>query len=171
MLLWFTMLFSMNECDSLDYDHLKQCSLFGGVTEQAFDQIRPQIRMMCFHTGDDIVTEGAVNDRIYFLHHGSVAILKKTTTDQREKEQLITEMHEGDTFGEMELIDIQPCAATVRALEETTTLSLSNHDLYQLSRHDMKTFALIVMNLAREISRRLRRMDSLLAAHPDSFEV
>ena len=49
--------------------------------------------------------------------------------------------------------------------------SLGNQDLYQVSKEDMKTFALIVMNLAREISRRLRTMDTLLASHPESFGV
>jgi CRP/FNR family cyclic AMP-dependent transcriptional regulator len=161
----------MNESDSLNFDELKRCSLFGGVTEEAFERIRPQIRVMHFHGGENIVTENCVNDRIYFVQHGSVAVLKTTHIGKREKEQLITTMHEGDTFGEMELIDIQPCAATVRALEETTTLSLSNHDLYQVSREDMKTFALLVMNLAREISRRLRHMDALLSEKPDAFNV
>ncbi|MFO7864625.1 MAG: hypothetical protein R6U85_11530, partial [Salinivirgaceae bacterium] len=57
----------------------------------------------------------------------------------------------------------QPCAATVRALEPTDTLSLSNRDLYKVSKLDMKTYALLVMNLAREISRRLRHMDDMIA--------
>ena len=158
-----------SECDSLDFDELKLCSLFGGVTEQAFDQIRPLIRVMNFFKDQAIVSEGAVNDRIYFIHHGAVAITKRTHGQAGDADRLITEMHEGETFGEMELIDIQPCAATVRALEDTTTLTLSNHDLYQVSKRDMKTFALIVMNLAREISRRLRNMDTLLVDHPESF--
>ena len=161
----------MHECDSLDFGQLKQCSLFGGVTEQAFEQIRPLIRVMSFDTGDAIVSEGMVNDRIYFIQHGAVAITKRTHGPCGEEERTITEMHDGETFGEMELIDIQPCAATVRALQDTTTLSLSNQDLYQVSKEDMKTFALIVMNLAREISRRLRTMDTLLASHPESFGV
>ena len=161
----------MHECDSLDFDQLKSCSLFGGVTEQAFERIRPLIRVMSFQTGDAIVSEGMVNDRIYFIHHGSVTVTKTVHGPHGDEDREITTMRDGETFGEMELVDIQPCAATVRALQNTTTLSLSNHDLYQVSKEDMKTFALIVMNLAREISRRLRTMDTLLASHPESFGV
>jgi len=65
----------------------------------------------------------------------------------------------------MELIDIQPCAAAVRATEETWVLTLTNHDLYEVSKTDMKTYALIMMNLARELSRRIRKMDDLIARH------
>ena len=63
----------------------------------------------------------------------------------------------------MELIDIQPVVATVRAREDTTVLILSNGDLYRIDQDDLPTFTMIIMNLAREISRRLRVMDTLAA--------
>jgi len=72
-------------------------------------------------------------------------------------------MHTGDTFGEMELIDIQPCAATVRAETDTTAVTFTNADLYHISKWNLKTYAMIIMNLAREISRRLRANNSLLS--------
>ena len=64
----------------------------------------------------------------------------------------------------MELIDVQPSVATVRAREETITLILTNGDLYLLEKSSLQTFTMIIMNLAREISRRLRTMDAI-AAH------
>lgn len=148
--------------EELEYGQLKRCSLFGGVTEQAFEVIRPHIRLMHFKAGERIVTEGEVNDRIYFIENGAVEILKQACCNGEDAERQLSVMYPGDTFGEMELIDIQPCAASVRALEPTATLSLSNRDLYKVSKSDMKTYALLVMNLAREISRRLRRADEML---------
>lgn len=147
----------------MSFTQLKACSLFGGVTEAAFAVIEPFIAPMHYETGQNIVTEGAVNDRIYFIAHGAVEIVKQVCCDLDEmEERQLTVMGPGDTFGEMELLDIQPCAATVRATEPTDTLSLSNRDLYKVSRTDMKTYAILVMNLAREISRRLRRMDEMI---------
>ncbi len=153
----------MEEPHALDFGHLKRCSLFGGVTDQAFEIIRPHIRFMHFDAGTSIVTEGEVNDRIYFIESGAVEILKWIYPNGQSHQKQLIVMKAGDTFGEMELIDIQPCAATVRALEPTDTLSLSNRDLYKVSKLDMKTYALLVMNLAREISRRLRHMDDMIA--------
>lgn len=152
----------MEALDELDFGQLKRCSLFGGVTEQAFEAIRPHIQHMHFEQGDRIVTEGEVNDRIYFIEIGSVEVLKRLRRGNERTERKLTTMSVGDTFGEMELIDIQPCAASVRALEPTETLSLSNRDLYKVSKTDMKTYALLVMNLAREISRRLRQADDMI---------
>jgi CRP-like cAMP-binding protein len=149
--------------ESVDYDYLRRCSLFGGVTEDAFEHIRSLIRRQCFPAGGIILAEGSVNDRIYFIEHGRVEITKAAVADGRPVSRHIVTMESGDTFGEMELIDIQPCAATVRAVEDTVTLTLSNHDLYRVSRIDMKTYALLIMNLARELSRRLRQTDVQLA--------
>lgn len=145
-----------------DFSYLKQHSLFGGITEEAFSAIRPLVETRDFAPGEKIVTEGALNDRIYLIVRGSVEIIKEMH-EHPGQYRYITGMAEGETFGEMELIDIQPCAATVRTLEATTTLSLSNRDLYTISKQDMKTYALLIMNLAREISRRLRATDELVA--------
>lgn len=72
-------------------------------------------------------------------------------------------MHAGDSFGEMELIDIQPCAASAICLTDATIITLSNKDLYTLSTTHLKTYTMLILNLARDISRRLRSTDTLLA--------
>lgn len=155
----------MGGCPSLDFQHLSQYSLFGGITSEAFETIRPLIHIVHYESGEIIIEEGAVNDRLYCICEGSVEVVKRAVDERDGALRRIAEMRPGDTFGEMELIDIQPCAATVRATEETWALTLSNHDLYRVSKTDMKTYALIMMNLARELSRRIRRMDDLIAQH------
>lgn len=152
----------MEDANAFDLAYLKKHSLFGGITDEAFEHIKPLLRVARFPAGTVIVDEGTVNDRIYFIFEGVVEIVKRAATQAGEARHIAL-MHEGDTFGEMELIDVQPCAATVRAVEDTATLTLSNHDLYRISKVDMKTYALLLMNLAREISRRLRVTDDLIA--------
>jgi CRP/FNR family transcriptional regulator, cyclic AMP receptor protein len=89
----------------------------------------------------------------------------KASPEEPEADDLVelNRMETGDTFGEMELIDIQPCAATVRAESDTTVVTFTNADLYQLSKWNLKTYSMIIMNLAREISRRLRVSNELLS--------
>jgi CRP/FNR family transcriptional regulator, cyclic AMP receptor protein len=153
----------MGNVDSLDFNFLRRCSLFGGLTDAALENIRTLMLRQRFSAGEIILSEGSVNDRIYFIEHGTVEITKAALSDGKPASRHIVSMCSGDVFGEMELIDIQPCEATVRAVEDTVTLSLSNRDLYLVSRSDMKTYALLIMNLARDLSRRLRHTDFLLA--------
>ncbi|HWP67943.1 MAG TPA: cyclic nucleotide-binding domain-containing protein, partial [Rectinemataceae bacterium] len=74
---------------------------------------------------------------------------------------VIAELSEGETFGEMELIDVMPSIATITALEPLEVVTISNRALYEISKIEPKTFSLMIMNLARDLSRRLRRMDEL----------
>jgi CRP-like cAMP-binding protein len=70
----------------------------------------------------------------------------------------------GDWFGEMAILGIQPRSASVRALAPSLLLSMGTEQVDRLLyRADLKDYALLVMNIARELSRRLRVADRLIA--------
>jgi len=142
---------------------LQSQSLFGGLTDTELNRIFPFLKKVEFKKGEFVLTEGEVNDKLFFIYKGSVEIVKHDSKKEHDRDKRIIVLHRGDTFGEMEVIDIQPCIASVKTLEPTTVLTLSSSDLYRISKKNLKTFTLIIMNLAREISRRLRRMDELAA--------
>ncbi len=68
-----------------------------------------------------------------------------------------------DWFGEMSVLDVMPRSATIRALSASKLVRIASSDLDALYRRDMKSYALIVLNMAREMSRRLRVSDGLVA--------
>jgi len=51
----------------------------------------------------------------------------------------------------------------VRALGPARLIRVSTEDMDHLYRHDLKSYTLIVLNIARDLSRRLRVTDGLLA--------
>jgi CRP-like cAMP-binding protein len=73
-------------------------------------------------------------------------------------------MEPGDCVGEMALMDLFPRSASVRALSDCTAIRLTPQDLLRLFETDVEQFAMIQMNLGREVSRRLRHTDELLFA-------
>ena len=142
-----------------------QChSLFGGLSDEEMKHIRPLLQEEHFEAGQDIVREGDPGERLYFICSGSVEILKAPAPSGTSETEKLATLGRGDTFGEMELIDVQNYAATVRADKPTTVLTLSHADLYKIYKWNVKTYTMIILNLAREISRRLRQMDDLLAS-------
>ncbi|MDR2177811.1 MAG: cyclic nucleotide-binding domain-containing protein [Treponema sp.] len=130
---------------------LGRYSLFGGLTQEQTDSIFNLMRYEYYDAGQDMIAEGEKNSRVIFIFSGRVAVIKSGL--------ILTELKEGDTVGEMEVLDTMASAATVRAMESVEAASLSGGALYEIYRRDIKTFAIIVMNLARDMSRRLRKMD------------
>jgi CRP-like cAMP-binding protein len=70
----------------------------------------------------------------------------------------------GDWVGEMALLDPQPRSASVRALAPSLLLRITASDMQDLIRgRDVALYAQLVSNMARELGRRLRVADRLMA--------
>jgi CRP-like cAMP-binding protein len=131
--------------------HLQKYSLFGGLLEEQIEKFLPLMEPASYEAGRDILVEGELNDKIWFILEGKVQVMKAGIH--------LSSMIEGDMFGEMEILDIMPSAATIRAVTAVNVVSISNKSLRDIYKIDIKSFALIIMNLARDCSRRLRAMD------------
>jgi CRP-like cAMP-binding protein len=140
--------------DGMDADpaDLQKHSFFGGFLAEQIQAIIPLMETAIFESGAVIIKEGQQNDRIYFMLEGRVGVSKN--------EVPLRVFAEGEFFGEMEVIDIMPAEATITALTRVRLMSLSNGNLHELSKKDLKAFALLIMNVARDLSRRLRAMNS-----------
>jgi CRP/FNR family cyclic AMP-dependent transcriptional regulator len=143
-------------------EYLQSHALFAGVDDDAMADIIPLMLHETYTKGAYVVREGDPGSQMYFIRAGRVEVVK--FSDTHAKELRLAILNEGDTFGEMELIDIQNRSASVRALENLTVLTLSNEDMYEIFERNQAAFIIILMNIAREISRRLRKMDALVAS-------
>jgi CRP-like cAMP-binding protein len=94
------------------------------------------------------------------LENGRAQVLKGGPGD----EYVVRQVHPGDCFGEMSLIDLSPRSASVRAVEDCCAIEISTACLHAVYQRDVEQFALIEMNMGREVSRRLRESDAVLAA-------
>ncbi len=142
---------------------LRSKALFGGLDDKRLEKVASFLKTDHFKKSEVIIREAEAGDRMYLIVKGSVEITKHQPGDVDEEEQLAI-LKEGDSFGEMELIDIQPRSATVRALTDIETVSLCNKDLLHLSQDDLEAFSIIIINIARIISRRCRKMDNRLVS-------
>ncbi len=142
---------------------LQSHALFGGITDDELDEVVPLLKEEKYAKGDMIIKEGEDGDEMHFIVEGSVEVIKHIDSGDPSNFKQLAVFGPGDTFGEMELIDIQKRSASVRALEDISALTLSSKDMYKLYHSNMKAYTMIIMNVAREISRRLRRMDTAFA--------
>jgi CRP-like cAMP-binding protein len=135
---------------------LQKYSLFGGLTEDQIQNILPNMLQETYNQDEFVITEGKPNDKIFFMIEGQVAVVKGNI--------VLSKFSEGEAFGEMEVLDVMPAAASIKALTPVTIMSVSNQALRKIYQVDIAAFSLIIMNLARDLSRRLRKMDEKLVS-------
>jgi len=135
---------------------LQKYSIFGGLDEEQINNILPLLQQDKYGPDELIIAEGKPNDKIYFIIEGQVSVTKRKIQ--------ITRFGEGEAFGEMEVLDLMPAIASIKTLSPVTVLSLSNKTLREIYKIDIKAFSLMIMNHARDLSRRLRKMDERLAS-------
>jgi len=136
---------------------LQKYALFGGLTEEQIKIIFPVMVEENFAPKETIITEGKTNDKLFFILEGQVAVSKKDV--------ILASLCEGDIFGEMEILDVMPAAASIKALSQVITMTLSHRSIHDIYRKDLNTFTLFLMNLARDLVRRLRKMDEKYAGN------
>ncbi len=132
--------------------------IFGAIHDDALVFLIERSQSVSAKEGEFFFREGDIAGGMFVLEKGSVAISK--AWDGREF--TLRQLGAGDCFGEMALMDLQPRSASVRAIEDCVALELRPEELHQLFERDREQFALIQMNMGREVCRRLRAMDDML---------
>lgn len=137
---------------------LQQMPIFGGIDEGSLRFLLEPVPSLSVPAGQFFFRERDPADCMYVLQSGRVAVLK----DWAGREMVLRELGTGDCFGEMALLDLFPRSASVRALDDCRAIGLTPGHLYRLFEHDATQFAMIQMNIGREMSRRLRESDEQL---------
>ena len=137
---------------------LQQMPLFGGIREDALRFLLGVSRDVHMRRDAFFFREGEPGESMFVLDSGTVEVRKKA----KHGALLLSRLGAGDCFGEMALIDLAPRSASVQALEACSAFEIFAASLHQLYERDLEQFALIQMNMARELSRRLRAADERL---------
>ncbi len=168
MLRWSTM--SASDPPAARVDFLQSVSLFGGLETDSLARIQGMLVEERFPLGAVICREGEPGRAMYLLHTGEVEVRRANSTGEQIP---LVRLGAGEFFGEMTLIEIQPRSATVIVTEPAILYSMTNLHLYQLYREDLNAYILVLQNISRQLSRRLRKADgricellSLVPAQP-----
>jgi len=137
---------------------LQQMPIFGGLPAEALHLLLEGTRSVRVAAGAFFFREGDPATAMFVLERGCVSVLR----GWQGRATLLRQLAAGDCFGEMALLDLFPRSASVQADQDSEAIELTPAHLYRLYEVDAAQFALIQMNIAREMSRRLRATDELL---------
>jgi CRP-like cAMP-binding protein len=142
-----------------DVERLREVGLFGGLNDAALDALAHAHELVELSPGDSVFREGERGREMFVVLDGEVEMFRNV----HGSEAHIASVARNDWFGEMSILDNLPRPTTARVVQKVRLLRLTCQDLDSLYRRDMKAYALLVLNIAREMSRRLRTVDAALA--------
>lgn len=140
---------------------LREIGLFGGLDEQTLELLAAELPTLQATVGERVVAEGDTAKEMFVVIGGELEVLKRSPGGAEVR---VAILGPGDWFGEMAIVDVQPRSATVRSLAPSALLRITaKHVDELLYRRDLKAYSLLIMNIAREMSRRLRVADGILS--------
>ena len=137
---------------------LSDIAIWGGVTEGQCSKIFKRLETGIFKQGEHIFKKGDEPSHIYIVRKGKIGLVIIDQQINFLKKTLVT----GECFGVASLMAMRIHTSTAVALEDSEVMALSRGALWQLRHEDMELFALLMMNIARELARRLKLTDDIL---------
>lgn len=147
-----------------DFNELQNRSLFIGVDDEAFKKFARVASYRKYYPGEVIIKEGEQQDTLMVIEEGQVEVTKGDLSLYADDQKVATisgdrkfcDIFRGDILGEMSMIDVEPASATVRAVTKVDIWSINRADFAAVLRKDLTTYIVVITNIARILSRRLR---------------
>jgi glutaminase len=138
---------ALPEMDILEGMSADDTALLGSIVEEAR-----------FQAGDVILREGDPAAALFFLAEGSVTVCLRMENGTGRKR--ISAITPGLVFGELALLDGGTRSADIIADGAVTCYVLPVAKLETLAQRHPQVYAQLILNIARELSARLRRADA-----------
>ena len=137
---------------------LSKISIFGGINDTQQLEIFRRLETGFYKKGEFIFQTGDEPTHIYIVKTGGIDLQIHGQKVVLHKKELSV----GECFGEASLMSMHPHTASAQATEDTEIIVLSRHALNQLRYEDPSLFSLLLINIARELARRLKTTDDIL---------
>ncbi|MFA5780555.1 MAG: cyclic nucleotide-binding domain-containing protein [Elusimicrobiota bacterium] len=131
---------------------LKNHPYFSYLTETEQNEFASILSLDSFKKDEVIFKKGDLGDRLFIVKEGMVRIF----IVDRDNEETIAIMKQGDVFGELSLYDTQPRSAYASALTQTTLLAITREKFDELKNKNPQIASKIFQIMLKIISKRLR---------------
>jgi len=135
---------------------LRSAPVFGGLEGRSLESVRAMLKPISAPAGAVLFSDGELGRAMYLLARGEVEVRGHAASGRPVP---LVRLGPGECFGEMALVELQPRSATVTATKRSVLYSLNNLDLYRLFQDDNYAYVIVLQNICRLLSRRLRKAD------------
>ena len=137
---------------------LNKISIFAGLSESQLYTLFQLLNKVSFKANESVFKQGDHPDHIFIVKKGKVKLV--VWEDETPLELIVFE--EGHCFGEASVIGIQPHKGSAIAVSDIELIVLSKKALMSIYESDKELFGILILNIAREVCRRLHSTDDIL---------
>lgn len=137
---------------------LKNVTIFSGFSDSEVRTICENCSNIIANAGEVILQEATPATEIFIILSGKVSVVLGLKDDPI----VLDEFGAGHCIGEASVIGIQDHSASAIVVEDASLLVLSRQVLMKIFDTDKSLFSLLILNIAREIARRLHHTDEIL---------
>lgn len=150
-----------SDSDSAD-PILAKVSFLGGMNEEQRKVVSSYFETATYKKGEYVARHGEEPTHIHIIKSGSVHLLIEDGDKRVEKRTF----NAGDCFGEAAMLSLINNTASFICAEDTTLIVFSRKGFNRLRKEDPTAFCQLLLNLARELARKLQFSDDILL-HPE----
>jgi len=140
---------------------LQSVPIFAGLDDAALNLLWERATESNAPANTVIVLEGETGNRFYLVGQGMVRVCKSLG---QPNEVELARFGSANFFGEMCILETLPRCASVQAVVDTTLYSLTSLTFFHLYEQMPRQYSILLLNIARDLSRRLRHVDEIFAA-------
>jgi CRP-like cAMP-binding protein len=138
---------------------IEQISLLGGIDKKGVKKIVHLAKFERVKAGQTLFRRGDLGDQIYIILSGKIVL----TLDLGDEEIDWITLRSGDCCGEEATIGIQQHSVSAVCRDQAEVMVLSDQNLMKIYESDSHLFSLLILNIAREVCRRLNHSNQALA--------
>ncbi len=138
--------------------------VFNGLTSDELKIIETAVRPLVFEKGQTIVKEGDEARLFFVIARGTATVSLRIRKDDEERVVRVASLGPGLSFGEMALLDGGKRSADVIADERVVCYGFSVEHLREIGRQHPHVFTVILGNMMRDFSERLRHANDEIRA-------
>ncbi len=142
---------------------LSKISIFGGLDDKQLYYVFKILKEVRYKKDEYIFRQGDSPSHIYIIQKGRVRFIEEIDMTPYQ----LFEFGEGNCIGEASVLGIQPHTVSAVACEDSILIVLSKQSLFEIYEKDKSIFSILILNIAREICRRLKETDNILLHYID----
>jgi CRP/FNR family cyclic AMP-dependent transcriptional regulator len=147
-----------------DDNFLRSVPLFLEFEPDELEHLRRVLHPTRFAPGDVILEEGNANRALHLVRSGRIRVSRQVG----EHDVPLCDLVDGQTFGELSIIEDGVASATLKAVTNTEVLSITMGDLAEFLRRNPVAAAKFWRQIAIELRRRLLQTNDVVRSY---FEV